>query len=328
MRVLYAVQATGNGHLSRAIEFYPIMKKYADVDVLLSGIQGDLKLDFPVMAQKHGAGFIFGKTGGIDYRKSIRAAKPLRFFYDVFRLKIKHYDLIVSDFEPISTWAAKWSNVERVGLSHQASFLSSKTPRPTKRNGFGEFTYRQFAPVDRYIGLHYKSFDDNVYTPVVRQSIRELQLSTQDHVVVYLPAYSEDIYKEHLKAIKSISWKIFSKHTKSYKKEENVEVFPIDQENWFKHLSSAYGAIIGGGFASTSEMLYLNKRFMVIPMVDQYEQKCNGVALDDMGVTVLPEIKEDFQQRVRTWLDAAEVIPVDFPEHSERLVKLALGISS
>ena len=67
---------------------------------------------------------------------------------------------------------------------------------------------------------------------------------------------------------------------------------------------------------------------MVIPMVDQYEQKCNAVALEDMGVTVLPEIKEDFQQRVRTWLDAAEVIPVDFPEHSEQLVKLALGISS
>jgi len=143
---------------------------------------------------------------------------------------------------------------------------------------------------------------------------------------VYLPAYSEDIYINHLKAIRSMSWKIFSKHTKTYKKEENVEVFPIDQDKWFKSLSSAYGAIIGGGFASTSEMLYLNKRLMVIPMVDQYEQKCNGVALEDMGVSVLPEIEEDFQLRVRTWLDSAKVISVDFPEHSEQLVKLALGI--
>ena len=326
MKVLYAVQATGNGHLSRAIEFYPIIKKYADVDVLLSGIQGDLKLNFPVKAKKHGAGFIFGKTGGIDYWKSVRAAKPLRFFYDVFKLKLKDYDLIISDFEPISTWAGKWSDVERVGLSHQASFLSSKTPRPMKRNRFGEFVYKQFAPVDRFIGLHYKSFDDNIYTPVVRQSIRELELSTKDHVVVYLPAYSEHVFKDYLKGIKDISWKVFSKHTDSYNREDNVEIFPIDQDNWFKHLSSAYGAIIGGGFASTSEMLYLKKRFMVIPMTDQYEQKCNAVALDHMGVTIVPEIKEDFQSLVRQWLDNSEIIDIDFPDHSEKLVKLALGI--
>ncbi len=326
MKVLYAVQATGNGHLSRAIEFYPIMKKYADVDVLLSGIQGDLKLNFPVKAKKHGAGFIFGKTGGIDYWRSIRAAKPLRFFYDVFKLKLKEYDLIISDFEPISTWAGKWSDVERVGLSHQASFLSPKTPRPSKRNKFGEFVYKRFAPVDRYIGLHYKPFDHNIYTPVVRQSIRELDRSTQDHVVVYLPAYSEHVFKNYLKGIKDISWKVFSKHTDTYSSEGNVEVFPIDQDNWFKHLSSAYGAIIGGGFASTSEMLYLKKKFMVIPMTDQYEQKCNAIALDDMGVTIVPEIKEDFEIIVRKWLNDSQVIQVDFPDHSEKLVKLALGV--
>ena len=327
MRILYAVQATGNGHLSRAIEFYPIMSKYAEVDVLLSGIQGDLKLGFPVKAKKHGAGFIFGKTGGIDYWKSIKAAKPLRFFYDVFKLQLKEYDLIVSDFEPISTWAGKWSDVERVGLSHQASFLSAKTPRPEKRNFFGEFIYKQFAPVDRYIGLHYKEFDDNIYTPVVRRSIREMNLSTNDHVVVYLPAYSEHVFQEYLKGIKGVSWKIFSKHTKVYRRDSNVEIFPIDQDNWFKHLSTAYGAIIGGGFASTSELLYLGKKFLVVPMTDQYEQKCNAVALKEMGVCIVPEIKENFEDLVRDWLANAEVIPVDFPDHSELLVKKVLGIN-
>lgn len=326
MRVLYAVQATGNGHLSRAIEFYPILSKYAEVDVLLSGIQGDLELNFPVMAKKHGVGFVFGKNGGIDYIRTIMKTRPFRFFYDVFKLDIKKYDLIISDFEPISTWAAKWTNVARVGLSHQASFLSNKTPRPQKKNRFGEFVYRHFAPVDRYIGLHYKSFDKNIYTPVVRRAIRQLQLSEKDHVVVYLPAFSENAFMPFLQKIKSVSWKVFSKHTNTYSKEDNVEVFPIDNDNWMKYLSSAYGAIIGAGFASTSEMLYLKKRFMAIPMNDQYEQLCNAVALEDLGVTIVKSIEDDFTERVQKWLDHSEPIDIDFPDHSEKLVKLVLGI--
>ncbi len=309
------------------MEFYPIMKNYADVDVFLSGIQGDLKLNFPVIAKKHGAGFIFGKKGGVDYWRSLRAAKPLRFFYDVYRLTLKDYDLVISDFEPISTWAGKWADIERVGLSHQASFLSSLTPRPVKKNWFGEFVYRQFAPVDRYIGLHYKAFDDNIYTPVVRKSIRELELTEQDHVVVYLPAFSEDVFKHHLLKIKSVSWKIFSKHTKEYRREQNIEIFPIDNDNWNKHLSSSYGAIIGGGFASTSEMLYLKKRALVIPMVNQYEQLCNAVALETMGVTVVRTIDENFGRQLQSWLDNVVPIDIEFPQHSEDIVKKALGIS-
>ena len=45
-----------------------------------------------------------------------------------------------------------------------------------------------------------------------------------------------------------------------------------------------------------------------------------------MGVTVVPEIKEDFQIRVKKWLDTSRVIKVDFPDHSEKIVKLALGV--
>lgn len=326
MRVLYAVQATGNGHLSRAIEFYPIMKKYADVDVLVSGVQGDLNLQFPVRYRKHGAGFIFGKKGGIDYWRSLYAFKPLRFIWDVMRLNLKDYDLVISDFEPISTWAAKFGGPERVGLSHQVSFLSKKTPRPDKRNRFAEFVIREFAPVDRYIGLHYQPYDENIFTPIVRHDIRELTLSERDHVVVYLPAFSEKHFKEYLKKIKSVTWKVFSKHANGYSKEANVEIFPIDHTNWMDSLSSAYGAIIGGGFASTSEMLYLAKRFVVIPMHDQYEQICNAVALEKMGVQIIKKIDHTFGDRIRKWLETSIPVKVDFPEHSELLVKKALGI--
>lgn len=37
MKILYAFQGTGNGHLARAQEIIPILKKHALVDTLISG---------------------------------------------------------------------------------------------------------------------------------------------------------------------------------------------------------------------------------------------------------------------------------------------------
>ena len=34
MRILYAVQKTGNGHLARAQEIIPLLQIYGDVDIL------------------------------------------------------------------------------------------------------------------------------------------------------------------------------------------------------------------------------------------------------------------------------------------------------
>ena len=39
MKILYAVQGTGNGHFSRAQDVIPLLKKKAQVDILVSGTQ-------------------------------------------------------------------------------------------------------------------------------------------------------------------------------------------------------------------------------------------------------------------------------------------------
>lgn len=42
---MYAIQGTGNGHLSRAMD-NPLPYEHADVHILVSGIQGDLVLPY------------------------------------------------------------------------------------------------------------------------------------------------------------------------------------------------------------------------------------------------------------------------------------------
>ena len=42
MKIFYAIQGTGNGHLSRAEQLYPYLKKYGEVDFFLSGSNSQL----------------------------------------------------------------------------------------------------------------------------------------------------------------------------------------------------------------------------------------------------------------------------------------------
>ena len=52
MKILYGIQTTGNGHLTRAKEVISILKKRAEVDVVLSGPDDNkISLNHPV--KKH-----------------------------------------------------------------------------------------------------------------------------------------------------------------------------------------------------------------------------------------------------------------------------------
>ncbi len=59
MRILYAIQGTGNGHISRALDVIPLLKEKAKVDLLTSGIQADLSLPYPVKYRFNGFGLYF-----------------------------------------------------------------------------------------------------------------------------------------------------------------------------------------------------------------------------------------------------------------------------
>ena len=61
MKILYAIQGTGNGHVSRARDIIPILKKNHEVDILISGLQADVDLPYDIKYRYNGLGFIFGK---------------------------------------------------------------------------------------------------------------------------------------------------------------------------------------------------------------------------------------------------------------------------
>ena len=320
-KLLYAIQGTGNGHLSRAIEVYPYLKKYANVDVLISGIQSDINLDMPIKFNLYGLSFIFGKKGGVDFWKSIRSVKPCTLINDIRNIPVEQYDLVVNDFEPVTACACKFKKIPSVSLSHQASFYSDKTPRPNKKCKWSEWVLKHYAPTEHQMGLHFKSYDTNIFTPIIRKDIRSLKTSKNGFMIVYLPAYHHDVISEYLMKVKDIEWRIFSKYAVQRETKSNIQIFPISNSEWLDSLAKCDGALLGAGFESPSELLHLDKRVMVMPMKNQYEQQCNAISLEKMGVPVSHQMDNKFVEKLKSWVKGSWNLNYSFPDNTEELVQ-------
>lgn len=322
MRILYALQGTGNGHISRAREFVPLFARYGQIDVLVSGTHSEIGLEHPILYRFHGMGFQFGKSGGVAVGQTIRQLRPLRFIKDLYALPIKAYDLILNDFEPVSAYAAKRAGQKVHAISHQAAFLSPKSPRPAHTNApFAEWLFRHYAPSNTQTAFHFKAYDDFIHPPIIREEIRKLAPVSRDHISVYLPAYDEAHLIRHFHKLPEIQWDLFSKHTSRVIEDKNVSIKPVNNQQFLDSLATSQGLLTGGGFESPAEALYLGKKLFVVPMHNQYEQQCNAAALADMGIPVVAKIEHGFDAQLRNWLRQEQTIKLDFPNISHALVQ-------
>lgn len=321
MKVLYAMQATGNGHLVRALELIPILKEYVEVDIFISGSQGQINLPFEIDYKKYGLSFLTGGKGGISYIKTARSLRPFKLIRDIKQCNVRDYDLIINDFEPITAWAARIKKVKTIAMSHQAAFKSLKSPRPDKKNKTQEFILRHYAPTHEYVGFHFEAYDNNIRTPIISRDIRELEVNNDGNSIsVYLPSYRVDHLSAHFRKIQSHEWTIFSPFVKQATKDENVTINPVNRENWLKAFKNASGLLIGAGFEGPSEALFHGKKLMVIPMKNQYEQICNAIALNELGVNVQYDIDSGFDKVLEHWLLHEKAMKLDFPDLSEKVI--------
>jgi len=325
MKILYAIQGTGNGHLTRSIEIVPALMNRAEVDVLISGIQGDVELPFPVKYRYKGLSFIFGKNGGIDYWKTLQKNNIFRLIKEIKSCPVQNYDLIINDFEPVSAWAAKMQNVNCISLSHQSALLSPKVPMPVHRDALSMFILKYYAPSIQKFGFHFKSYDTGIFLPVIRQNIRMAKRKQKDFYTVYLPAYADEKIIQVLSKIENAEWQIFSKHLKQPYIYKNFSVKPIETKSFEKSITRCKGILCGAGFETPAEALYLKKKLLVIPMKGQYEQHINAAGLADLGVPVIQKLELNQIDSIQKWVDSDTVIHLSIPDKTQDIIDNVLS---
>ena len=316
MKILYAFQGTGNGHVARAQEIVPILKKHASVDTLISGHQSQLKADFNVNHQHKGISLLYNKTGGLSYRKTLIDNNFYQAFRTIREIQLSQYDLIINDYEPITGWACKLKKYPMIELSHQAAMLFKETPKPEKKDFFGELVLKYYVPSERKIGFHFESYHPQIKKPVIRRKIRNLNPNKKGFYLVYLPSFSDANIIKILKQI-PVEWKVFSKHSTLQFRDQNVEIFPIGETEYLKSFENCDGILCNAGFESPAEALFMDKKLFVIPIHHQYEQECNACALDKMGI---PNSKILKLEEIEEWVASDVHLKVNYPDNIEDIL--------
>ena len=240
MKILYSIQATGNGHISRAMELLPHLQKFGTVDFFLSGENSSLTLDAPVKFRSKGLSLFYTCQGTLDYWKLAKTISVLRMNKDVKNLPVERYDLVLNDFDCITSLACYFKKVPSIQFGHQASFMSAKTPRPERINRIGEWVLKNYAKASQYVGLHFESYDDFILSPVIKEEIIKAEPSDHNYVTVYLPAYCDRVLLDILKPLDH-EFQVFSREVKEEKKIGNIILIPVSKNAFNKSMINCSG---------------------------------------------------------------------------------------
>lgn len=317
MKILYAVQKTGNGHLARAQELIPILEQYGEVDVLASGTQSQLKLNRPIKYSFTGISLYYNKKGSISILNTLLHLNIFRIISEIKSVPLREYDLVINDFEPISAWKSLFCKTNIVSVSHQSALLHKDVPKPKVYNWVGELILRYYAPIRKKYGFHFQNYANNVFTPIIRQEVRNLKLENRDQYLVYLPSYSNKILYKVLQNLDS-KWIVFSKQSVMKEKIGNCTFYPIQQDLFLKILAKSKGVLCSAGFELPAETIYLNKKLMVVPIKNQYEQYYNAAALEQMGVFVSQSISTE---KLKQWVKSEKVVSKQYTNNATFVIQ-------
>jgi uncharacterized protein (TIGR00661 family) len=302
MNILFGIQGTGNGHISRSIPVIQnLIAKGHHVDVLLSGISNELETPFEIKYRKKGLSYIFGKKGGINLIKTMFHCNILRLIWEIIACPVKKYDLVITDFEPITAWAAKLRKVRSIGFGNQYSARLFPVKTKNIQEKLGMVFLNHFAPASKCIQYDYlQNTNRNIFLPEFH--LEEVNAKTmKNRVLVYLPAHSQQSLIKIAQTFQDYTFIAFNKSCKEkIQLLPNLCINPINRARFRQELCKCEKVITAAGFGLTSELIQHGKEMLIVPMKNQVEQKINGEKLYKLGFKVIATLDETAQ--IESWL--------------------------
>ena len=318
MKIFDGVQGTGNGHITRA----RVMAKelYAagiDVTFQFTGRPADKYFDMDIFnGYQLRTGLTFNTDKGqVNYLKTAFEAKPVTFIKDLKALDLSGYDLVISDFEPVTAWAAKNQKKPVLGIGHQYAF-NHAIPRAGS-DPIANQVMKYFAPADRGVGLHWHHFGQPILPPIIDTPETPKSI-IKNKIVVYLPFEDQQEVIKLLSPFKNFEFHIYAPDviTSAF---EHIVCHPLSRAEFQKDLYDSAGIISNAGFELASEALQLGKKILAKPLHAQMEQISNAAALKQLGYG---ETMHDMDSSViERWLHDDRAIQITYPNIAKVLVK-------
>ena len=248
------------------------------------------------------------KAGRIQYLKTAFSNSLAGFIRDVRTLDLTPYDLVLTDFEPVTAWAARLQKRPSIAIGHQYAFFHD-IPK-AKNNPLASAIIRFFAPADTQIGLHWDHFDSPILPPLIERPRFETT-TEKGGVLIYLPFEDTDKVIGWLKPFSDYHFWVYCA-TDSPKEVGNILLKPFSRATFQQDLARCEGVISNSGLELASEALQYGKKILVKPLKGQMEQWSNAAALTrlDMGM----QMGDVDPALVTTWLTAPNPEPMLYPD--------------
>ena len=317
MKILYGVQGTGNGHITRARAMAEELNLAGvEVDYVFSGRDPEDYFDMEVFGNYRtfeGLSFV-ARNGQLDLLATYRHAHFFQLYKDCKALDTRQYDLVITDYEPVVAWAAKQQGVTCLGFGHQYAFHHD-IPR-FKGNWVAQWIMRNFAPVSTQLGAHWHHFNKPILPPLVHVN-ENSNMPMSRNVLVYLPFENSEAVFEWLEAIPDYQFRLHCKDIEPgvY---GHIEVFAFARESFQKNLGECESVLCNAGFELNSEALQLGRKILVKPLKKQIEQHSNALALEKLKLAQTCE--ELSSERIMEWLETSQPVQVSYPNVAKAVV--------
>ncbi|MCG8345437.1 MAG: hypothetical protein MI685_09835 [Chlorobiales bacterium] len=286
MKILFGVQGTGNGHISRSRELVTSLRDFGhEVDVVISGRREEELKEIEVFSPYRVLkGFtLVTYRGKMNYIETMFQLDFVQLMSDVFALDINGIDLIVTDFEPVTSMAARVRNIPSIGFGHQYAF---RYDVPVARgNVFERYTLLNFAPARYNAGLHWHHFNQPIFPPVIPPSLYETdELKVKGgKVLVYLPFEEVEDVTAFLVPFEDHEFYIYGK-AREDRDQGHLRFRGYSREGFLRDLQECGGVVCNAGFELPGEALHLGKKLLVRPLDGQIEQESNALAIEELSL--------------------------------------------
>lgn len=319
MKILYGVQGTGNGHISRARAMAAALRQHPELEVqwLFSGRSPEKLFSMEAFGDywwREGLTFVHrkGKLSPVETTRQLNLRGLLR---DIRELPVDDFDLVISDFEPVTAWAARRRGHPSLGLGHQYAF-NYAIPAP-RFNWTARAILRGFAPVKNSLGMHWYHFGHPILPPIAQPHVHS-EASEGEHILVYLPfEHHEPMLAELAKLPQQF---IVYGAPVDMPAADNLHLKAPSIEGFQNDLASARAVICNSGFELIAETLTLGKPILTRPLSGQYEQVANAQALRELQLAqVVERVDAD---TIGRWLQTDPAgVRIEWPDVAGHIVR-------
>jgi uncharacterized protein (TIGR00661 family) len=314
VKIFYGVQGTGNGHITRARAIAPkLAAAGADVTWLFTGRKQDGFCEMEVFGDflwREGLTFQT-RHGNVQYINTALKNNLVKLVSDIRSLDLSGYDLVISDFEPVTAWAARLRGIKSLGIGHQYAF--GKDIPVAGADFMGVQVLKWFAPVTVGVGVHWHHFNDVIIPPIIQTDVPR-KPAVQGKMIVYLPFEEVSEIQALLKPFDGYEFHVY--HPKGDQPVadhySHIQIKPVSRQAFQDDFADCAGVICNAGFELPSEALHFGKKLLVKPLHGQMEQLSNALALDQLN---LGRVMHDLEAGVvESWLESGVSHNVQYPD--------------